>query len=268
MARRILSADSALAPPSQASLSTTGRAELRGGFFQWLQERWAGMLGLRPDQVLFDWDDRTALMSEIAFVNQARERLDEAAVKLAPAMLRIVLTVKANIAGSAEQRAFLAEHVDWDLRRISELCIVADSYGLLEPAQRETGSRELARYGWSCALKLAYVRGAAERREIWDRARGMKPQASYRDVLEELRRFRERKLIGPPASSADVTARSESVRERFEALGASLRDLRRPEQLSEALTQVGQAQRELGRLKRALQERIQAADTEALAETA
>jgi hypothetical protein len=32
--------------------------------------------------------------------------------------------------------------------------------------------------------------------------------------------------------------------------------------------QVGQAQRELGRLKRALQERIQAADTEALAETA
>ncbi len=268
MARRILSAESALMPPAQASLSPSVRTEFRGGFFQWLQERWGTLLGLRPEEVLFDWDDRTALMSEIAFVNQARERLDEAALKLAPAMLRIVLTVKANLAEPREQRAFLAEHVDWDLRRISELCIAADSYGLLDPARRESGSRELARYGWSCALKLAYVRDPAERREVWERARGLREQPSYRDVLEEMRRFRERKLLGPPASSEDVDARLLTAQQTFAALTSGAHDLSRSEGCQAALAQVARAQRELGRLKRALQERLQAAETEALAESA
>jgi hypothetical protein len=268
MARRILSADSALAPPTQASLGGAGRGDSRGAFFQWLHERWSALLGLSPHEVLFDWNDRTALMSEIEFVNQARERLDEAALRLAPSMLRIVLTVKANLPDAGEQRAFLAEHVDWDLRRISELCIAADSYGLLDPAQREAGSREIARYGWSCALKLAYVRDPDERREVWDRARGMHAHASYRAVLEEIRRLRERKLIGPPASSGEVALRVDTVRERLGALEGSLRHLVRPEQIGAALEQVAQTQHELGRLKRALQERLQAAETEALAESA
>lgn len=268
MARRILSADSALAPQAQSSLSGPARTDGRGGFFQWLQERWSTLLALRPEDVLFDWEDRTALMNEIAFVNETRERLDEAALKIAPSMLRIVLTVKANVDAPREQRAFLARHVDWDLRRISELCIVADSYGLLDPGRREAGSREIARYGWSCALKLAYVRDPADRAEVWERARGHKPGASYRDVLEEIKRFRERKLVGPPASLADVTSRLDTARESFEALTGTAHALDTPERCREALAQVTRAQRELARLKRALSERVQAAETEALAESA
>jgi hypothetical protein len=268
MARRILSAESALMPAAQAPLSAAARTEAPRGFFSWLQERWNALLGLREDEVLFDWDDRTALMGEIAFVNQAHERLDEAVLKLAPSMLRIVLTVKANLDQPGEQRAFLAEHVSWDLRRISELCIVADSYGLLAPGRRAAGNREIARYGWSSALKLAYVREPAARQEIWERACDGSGRASYRDVLEELRRFRERKLIGPPASSADVSARLDAARYTFDALMVCAHDLSAPQRCQEALAQVSQAQRELGRLKRALQERLQAAETEALAESA
>jgi hypothetical protein len=276
MARRILSAESALMPPAQASLAPAGRADsrpdARGGFFSWLHERWSAALGLPAADVLFDWDDRTALMQEIAFVNESRERLDEAVFKLAPSMLRIVLTVKAHVEEPQAQRAFLAEHLSWDFRRISELCIVADSYGLLEPDRREAGRREIARYGWSSALKLAYVRDSAAREEIWERAGGggalSGGRASYRDVLEELRRFRERKLIGPPASESEVHTRWQAVRERFDALAASAEAPHNADACREALTQLAHAQRELNRLKRALQERMQAAETEALAETA
>jgi len=268
MARRILSAESALLPPAQPSLAHPARTELRGGFFHWLQDRWGDLLTLRADEVLFDWDDRTALMGEIAFVNQTRERLDEAALKIAPSMLRIVLTVKAHLPNPRESRAFLTEHVEWDFRRISELCIVADSYGLLDPDRREHGAGEIARYGWSNALKLAYVRDPADRQDLWARARGDKLQASYRDVLEELRHLRERKLIGPPTSPADVSERLDTTRRSFEALATSTRDLSTPDSLRQALRQVTLAQRELGRLKRALTERVQAAETEALAQNA
>jgi hypothetical protein len=268
MARRILSAESALLPPTQPSLAQPAGTELRGGLFHWLQDRWGALLRLRPEELLFDWEDRTALMSEIAFVNQTRERLDEAVLKIAPSMLRIVLTVKANLDDPHEQRAFLARHVDWDLRRISELCIVADSYGLLDAGRRGHGAEEIARYGWSSALKLAYVRDPAVRQELWEAARGEKPQASYRDVLEELRLYRDRKLIGPPASPEDVGARLLAVRESFDALTVSAHDLDRAERFREALRQVAEAQRALGRLKRALTERMQAAETEALAESA
>lgn len=273
MARRILSADSALLPQAQSSLGAPAangepRSELRGGFFNWLQERWAHLLALKPADVLFDWDDRAALMAEIAFVNQTRERLDEAALKIAPSMLRIVLTVKANVADPRDQRAFIADHVDWDLRRVSELCIVADRYGLLDPDRREDGRREIARYGWSSALKLAYVADPAERREIWDRARNGRDQATYRAVLEEIRRFRDRRLIGPPATVQDVGTRLNAVVQSMEALTASTHDLSSAQRYQDALDQVARAQRELARLRRALRERMQAHETEALAESA
>ena len=270
MARRILSADSALLPQAQASLgaSAAPRGELRGGFFNWLQERWGHLLALRPEDVLFDWEDRAALMAEIAFVNQTRERLDEAALKIAPSVLRIVLTVKANLADPRDQRAFIADHVDWDLRRVSELCIVADRYGLLDAERREEGRREIARYGWSASLKLAYVADPAERRDVWERARNGREKASYRDVLEEIRRFRDRRLIGPPATTADVGARLNALSQSMDAIVGISHDLSSPQRYQEALDQVARAQRELARLRRALQERMQAHETEALAASA
>ncbi len=268
MARRILSADTALMPQAQPSLQSAGHGEFRGGFFQWLQDRWSTMLNLRPEELLFDWNDPTALMNEIAFVNQTRERLDEAAVKIAPSMLRIVLTVKAHLDDPQAQRAFLAEHVDWDFRRISELCIVADSYGLLDLARREHGSREIQRYGWSNALKLAYVRDPADRHDLWERARGTRERASYRAVLEEMRRFRERKQIGPPAGEAEVAGHLDAVRDSLGALQTASRELSTPEQYQALLGEVKTAHRELGRLKRAIQERIDSVETEALAEHA
>ncbi len=186
-------------------------------------------------------------------------------------MLRIVLTVKANVAGAKAQRAFLAEHVDWDFRRISELCIVAESYGLLDPGRRPGGEEELRRYGWSNALKLAYVRDSTERREIWERARGGRERASYRDVLEELRRFRERKLIQAPRPSAEIgtriTTRINSARGHVETLHTLSTDLSSPDACREALKEVSLAQRELATLKRELKDRMESAETEALAAT-
>ncbi len=268
MARRILPADTALFPASQPPLQTSVRTEFRGGFLQWLQERWSSALGLRAEEVLFDWRDRTALMNEIAFVNQVGTRLDEAAVKIAPSMLRIVLTVKANLPHGKAQRAFLAEHLDWELRRISELCIVADSFALLDPAGRADGAREIQRYGWSNALKLAYVRDPTARREIWERARGERPRASYRDVLEEIQRFRERKLLAPPPLVEEIGQRLLAAKQRFAALDALTAELATPDSYREALQQVNNAQRELGRLKRVLKERMQSAEIEALAANA
>ena len=294
MARRILPADSALMPSAQAPLqsprqsaqqstrqsprnlpvqplpaaSTSVRTEFhggRGGLLPGLDERWNQALALAPGEVLFDWEDRSALMSEIAFVNQAREKLDEAVLKIAPAMLRIVLTVKAHVPAPKAQRAFLAEHMEWDLRRISELCIVADSYGLLEPGQRREGQGEIERYGWSNALKLAYVRDPAERADLWERARRGKPKASYRAILEEIKRFRERKMIGPPPPQEDLGQRLLATKTEFAALESLGPNLTAPEEYQEALRHVSKAQQELSRLKRTLKERLEAAETEALA---
>lgn len=265
MARRILSADAALMPIAQASLNTEARPTSRTGFMGWLQERWAGLMALRPEAVLFDWEDRTELMNEIAFVNEARERIDEAATMIAPSMLRIVLTVQENLPDGKAQRAFLAEHVDWDVRRISELCIVADHYGLLEPDRRQTGREEIRRYGWSNALKLAYVADPADRGDLWDRARNGKSQASYRSVLEEIRRFRERKQITPPVQEDQVAAQFSAARTRLAALDALPKELDSPDQCREALRQVSKAHQELGRLKRALKDRVEASETEAMA---
>ncbi|MDH5752398.1 MAG: hypothetical protein OEZ59_08275, partial [Deltaproteobacteria bacterium] len=172
MARRILSADSALMPQGQTSLHSTQPPEIRKGFIQEIQSRWEQMRALSEEMVLFDWDNRSALMSEIEWVNSARERLDEAYFKVAPSMLRIVLTVKENLHDPVEQRSFLVNNLDWDLRRVSELCIVADSYGLLDQQRRRQGEEELRIYGWSNSLKLAYVRDPRDRLEIWDRAGG------------------------------------------------------------------------------------------------
>ena len=265
MARRILSAEAALMPIAQASLNGSAPSRANTGLMGWLQERWSGLINLRAGSVLFDWEDRTALMDEIAFVNEARERLDEASAMVAPSMLRIVLTVQANIPDAKGQRAFLADHVDWDVRRISELCIVADHYGLLVPDRRLTGQEELRRYGWSNALKLAYIPDPAERAEIWDRARNGKTQATYRSVLEEIRRFRERKQIAPPAREDEVATRLTAVREHFAGLNGLPSDFSSPEGCREALRQVSKAHQELGRLKRALKDRMEASETESLA---
>ncbi|HSG04882.1 MAG TPA: hypothetical protein VLB09_00635 [Nitrospiria bacterium] len=267
MARRILSADAALKPVAQASLNNETRTSPRSGFMGWLQERWAGMMALRSDAVLFDWEDRTELMNEIAFVNEARERLDEASTMVAPSMLRIVLTVQSNLPDASAQRAFLAEHVDWDVRRISELCIVADNFGLLEPDRRQTGREEIRRYGWSNALKLAYIPDPADRADVWDRARNGKSQASYRTVLEEIRRFRERKMIAPPAREDEVTERLSVAREHLAGITTLPADLSSPEACRDAFKQVAKAHQELGRLKRALKDRIEASETEAMAAT-
>lgn len=281
MARRILPADTALMPSVQAPLKSSGppgpfapsvRTEFRGGLLPGLEERWNQALALAPGEVIFDWEDRTALMQEIAFVNQVREKLDEAVLQVAPAMLRIVLTVKANVSAPKAQRAFLAEHMEWDLRRISELCIVADSYGLLESSHpgggRSDGRGEIARYGWSNALKLAYVRDPVERAELWERARRGKPKASYRAVLEEIKRFRERKMIGPPQPLEDIGQRLLATKTEFDALETLGANLSAPEDFQEALRHVSKAQQELGRLKRTLKERLEAAEIEALAANA
>ena len=287
MARRILSADSALTPAAQSSLQnepgpapsstvqnsvqsslqTSVRTENpSGGLVSGLESRWHLF---RPSEgkVLFDWEDRRELYTEIEFVNRVRERMDEAAVKIAPSMLRIALTVKANVEGAKAQRAFLAEHVDWDFRRISELCIVAESYGLLEAGRRTRGEQELRSYGWSNALKLAYVPNPLERVEIWDRARGGSEKASYRAVLEEIRRFRERKLVAPPSPLEEVGAQIASARGHFDSLNTLSADLSTPDNCRLALKELSQTQRELSGLRRVLKERMDAAETEALAAT-
>lgn len=267
MAKQILSAEGALAPQTQTSLQPSVRTENRGNFLQTLNLRWAETQNLRSSEVLFNWDDRTALMDEIDFVNQVRERLDETALKIAPSMLRIVLTVKAHIEDPAEQRAFLSHHVDWDFRRISELCITADSYRLLDPETRQHGESEIRRFGWSNALKLSYVRDPADREDIWRRACGGGEKASYRSVLEEMRRFRDRKLITPPAPEEELDTRLATVREGLKLLNELPGDLHDSANLKAALSQVGQVQKDLNMLKRVIKERLEARDTESLAES-
>lgn len=293
MARRILSAESVLTPTAQSSLQNDSPPRTENsvnsvnsvrtesvpappaqsphadsvGLVAGVESRWQ-LTRTAEGRVLFDWEDRTALYTEIEFVNRVREKLDEAAVMIAPSMLRIVLTVKANVEGAKAQRAFLGEHVDWDFRRISELCIVAESFGLLDSDRREQGEDEIQRYGWSNALKLAYVPIPNERREIWERARGGREKASYRDVLEEIRRFRERKLIAGPAplsAAEEMGSQLASVRGRLETLNFLSANLSSPDNCREALKELSQTQRELSGIKRALKERMESAETEALA---
>ena len=268
MARRILSADSVLQPQSQNSLTSLTTTEVRSGFMQELQTRWQEMREMGLDQVLYDWQDQRSLMREIQWVNQAREKLDEAFLKVAPAMLRIVMTVKQNLDDPAEQRAFLNQHLDWDLRRVSELCIAADSYGLLEPGHRKGGEEEIRLYGWSNALKLAYIRDAGQRREIWENARAGKPRASYRALLEEMRRFRERKLVGPPAPARVIGEQLFAARQGFDQLDALATSLGRAEAVADALTKVGTVQKNLNQLRKALKERLKSIEVEDMAANA
>src|SRR5262249_16353186 len=132
-----------------------------------------------------------------------------------PSILRIVLTVKENVPDPKAQRTFLGEHLQVDFRRVSELCIVADSYNLLDPQHRLLGAREIERYGWSIALKLSAVRDLHDRPDLWQRACAGRPRAAYRDVLEEIRRYRERKLIAAP----EATEREVNTDSLFDRIG-------------------------------------------------
>ena len=266
MARRILSAESILVPQAQAVLPGSVRTETRSNLFQALQERWLQILA--GNGLFFDWDDRRELMAEIQFVNRAQATLDEAAVKIAPLLLRIILTVRQNLPEAKAQRAFLMEHLQLDFRRISELCIVADSYGLLEPSRCREGEQEINRYGWSNALKLGYVRDPADRRDIWERARGRKPAASYRAILEEIRRFRERKLLAPPTSRREFENRMGDLGQALSAFRVRTKRVDTAEDCKALLKEVSNLQRELGRIKEALQDQIEAAPVEELAATA
>ncbi len=268
MAKRILSADSALMPGAQPALASSVRTEQRGDFLKTLEKHWQDTLSSEERSPLFDWEDQRAMREEIDFVNSAQATLDEAAVKLAPSLLRIVLTVKANIASPADQRAFLAEHLKLDFRRISELCIVADSYGLLDEDYRRKGEREISKYGWSNALKLAYVRDPYDRRDIWERACNGRPAAGYRAVLEEMRRFRGRKLIGPPAGREELEARLGAARKLFSHFSGAANQLSSRDGLRQALTGLDELQKELNLLKRALRERFETVEVEELAASA
>ena len=256
MARRILSAQSALRPSEQHSLEDGGINSLALP-----SQDWNAALQLRPDQVLFNWDNNNDLMREVAFVNHAREKLDEAAVKIAPAMLRIVLTVKENVADAKSQRAWLAKHVDWDFRRISELCIVAESYGLLDSQRRLAGVAELQLYGWSNALKLAYVRNSEDRQRIWQIACNSAPRASYRRVLKVLQEYRSPQQLETPVSSPPtVNHLHESIaalRASWEAL-QKLQHIQHPEQARLALQHVKLLEKKLPQLKRTLTQRLHA----------
>jgi hypothetical protein len=275
MARRILSADAALMPQSQVSLTAPAviarSVEQRPQLFQELQQRWSGTQAAphAGNTPLFDWQDRTALLAEIDLINRAQGILDEAAIKIAPCLLRIVLTVKANVSDPKTQRTFLAEHLQLDFRRISELCIVAESYGLLDAQARESGAREIERYGWSNALKLAYVRSPRDRQEVWERACAGRSRAGYRDVLEQIQLLRERKLIGgpikPDLERKDLVRRISDAQEHVTQLAHIAPRLRSRMDYAHALELLETVQKDLGPLKRALQERLEAEDHKAMA---
>jgi hypothetical protein len=275
MARRMLSADAALMPLSQVSLTAPAvlarPLELKPQLFTELQHRWSGMNAQRADEGvrLFDWSDRSALLAEMDLINRAQAVLDEAAVKIAPCLLRIVLTVKVNLPEAKEQRAFLSEHLQLDFRRISELCIVAESYGLLDPRRREAGAREIERYGWSSALKLAHVRNATERKELWELACAGRPHAAYRDVLEQIQLYRARKLIAAPTHPElhrkEMVQRMSEAKEHVSELAALAPRLRSRMDYEHALELLERAQRELGALRRAFLDRLEAQDHAILA---
>ena len=265
MAKRILSADSALVARTQISLGDSVRTETRKDLFARLEDHWRETLSQGTPGLLYDWENQGALLRDMEFINTVQAKLDEAAVRIAPTLLKIVLTVKENLDTPKEQRAYLADHLDLDFRRISELCIVADSYGLLLGDYRKQGEAEINRYGWSKALKLAYVRDPADRAMIWDNACMGRPAASYRAILEEIKRFRERKMITPPTPRMEVETRMASVAAQYQELSQAAQMLDDEQGYRQTLRQVDAMRRELGRLKRALEDQLQAAETEALA---
>jgi hypothetical protein len=267
MARRILSADAALMPQSQVSLTAPAAlartVELKPQLFSELQHRWSDMHAPSADAALplFDWRDRAALLAEMDLINRAQAVLDEAAVKIAPCLLRVVLTVKANLPDPREQRAFLGEHLQLDFRRISELCIVAESYGLLDPRRREGGAREIERYGWSSALKLAYVRDARDREELWLRACAGRSRAAYRDVLEQIQVYRERKLLTLPGAHGlehrELVKRVGEAKDHVAELAAIAPRLRSRMDYEHALELLERTQKELASLRRAFQDHLE-----------
>ncbi len=264
MARRILSADDLLVPRRQTSLDPSVRTEAPDWIARELHDRWSSPAP-STRQALFDWQDQSALLAEIELVNRAQKVLDEASLKIAPSVLRIVLTVKKHIPDGTEQRAFLAEHLDLDFRRISELCIVAESYGLLAPERRHEGMREILTYGWSKALKLAHVPAAQDRHHIWEQASGGRNTASYRAVLEEIRRFRERKLLQAPPRQEHLETRLGAARDSFSKFTRATNELSSRDDYETALKELGQVQRELNRIKRALREELDQVQWEELA---
>ncbi|HEX7926416.1 MAG TPA: hypothetical protein VF678_02425 [bacterium] len=236
---------------------------------QELTQRWNGSA-----TGLFDWGDRSALMAEIDLVNRAQGVLDEAATKIAPSVLRIVLTVKEHLPDPKAQRAFLGEHLQLDFRRVSELCIVADSFRLIDPQQRTMGEREIERYGWSIALKLAYVRDPHDRADLWQRACAGRTRAAYRDVLEAIRNYCERKLIGAPSPAQDdagedrLLDRLGNAREAFTHFDALTQHLRGPKDYEAAVETLEKLQKELNRIRRTLRGQMEAADHRVMATTA
>ncbi|MDH4120136.1 MAG: hypothetical protein OEV94_00305 [Deltaproteobacteria bacterium] len=260
MARKIQSADNLLMPQAQRSLeSTSVRTEVPRSVMQMISQRWSSPLPASPSQLLFDWNNREALEDEIRFVNTAQAYLEEGAVKIAPSVLRIVLTVKANLADPADQRAFLADQLEMDFRRASELCILAESYALLDPHHRMDGMREIETYGWSKALKLSAVRDPRERADIWKRAKGRDDSASYRAVLEELRRFRERKLLPPaPPEPAKEGVQSlwNKTRGSLDVLNVAVTHLESKKECKSALDNLSRLQQELNQIKKAIQEKM------------
>jgi hypothetical protein len=182
--------------------------------------------------------------------------------------------VKEHLTEPKAQRAFLAEHLQLDFRRISELCIVADSFRLLDPHQRGMGEREIERYGWSIALKLAYVRDPHDRADLWQRACAGRTRAAYRDVLEAIRNHRERKLIAGPKTAPDDSAgemlndRLGNAREAFTHFDALTKHLRGPKDYAAAVETLEKLQKELNRIRRTLRGQMEAVDHKELATSA
>ena len=87
------------------------------------------------------------------------------------------------------------------------------------------------------------------------------------NLMEEIKRFRERKLVSLPSPLEEVGAQIASARGHFDSLGTLSADLSTPDNCRLALKELARTQRELSVLRRALKERMDAAETEALAAT-
>ncbi len=235
-------------------VSVTSEDSANPGLFGQLEMRWNTLLQ-QNNTPLFNWKNPDALMREVTFVNSVQEKMDEVVARIAPSMLRIVNTVRANLPSQKSQREWISKHLNWDFRRISELCIVASSYNLLNPHTRQQGAAEMQRYGWSSALKLAYIRTPAERGEIWRAACAGRPRASYRDVLNQINSLRNKPSLPQSASltSDDIDMRLNNIRTNMAGLGALTEQITDPQNTKAALQRVSTLQRELQHLKKALQ---------------
>ena len=265
MARRILSAESALLTTPQFSLESSVRTESEGGWLNTLDTHYGNSATLSDKQVLFDWGERSGLMREIELINLVQDKLDSAALRVAPSILRVVLTVQANIPRAKDQREFLLAHLNLDFRRISELCIVAESYGLLSPQRRARGEAEIQEYGWSKALKLAAIRNPAHRRELWEQARGAKGMASYRSVLAVIKQYREQKVIEAAPGEIGEEISLDSLANHFDALRGAAAGLSTKGEVLTALRSLEDMQKSAAKLKRMLKNRLQLVEAEQLA---